>query len=146
MSPRLTTICSPPYMRLTEQNANQASYLSEYTGHKAHGYQNDGNIARLDKRAYKVGILAVYKELHIFLEPDEYVALVTRNCISDGDMIFLDRITINAMKDAGFEYIETKKARLPDVSFLKRINHRKFHAKKGLPLIDWEEITFYRKG
>ena len=49
------------------------------------------------------------------------------------------------MQQAGFEYLETKRAALPDISFLKNINWKKYFKDEWLPLVDWEEITFYTK-
>ena len=48
------------------------------------------------------------------------------------------------MNQAGFDLIDIWRGRLLQVSLFKRMNYEKFHEAKGLPMIDWEEITIYK--
>jgi len=137
-------LCSPPYTSTTEQSKKQASYLSDYTGHKEHKY-SETNIAVLKDSVYDREMRKVYKSLYNVLRPGSYVALVTENFIQAARVVLLDQLTMELMREAGFIYLETKRVQIPEVSFLKRINYNKHHEKKGLPLIDWEDITFYKK-
>jgi len=140
----LNVISSPPYMALTEQNEDQASTIDGYTGHKEHFY-SDNNPATLVGIKYRREMEKVYSQLYKVLQVGAYVCLLTRNCLSDGKLVVLDKMTISSMERSGFTYIETKRATLPDISFLKRHSWLKYFKDQKLPLIDWEECTFYRK-
>ena len=122
----------------------QAKHLEDYTGHKSHEYSNN-NIARLGDSKYNREMQKVYNSLYGILAKQSYVCLITRNFIQEKRVVFLDKLTIKLMERAGFEYLTTKRASLPEISFLKRVNWEKHFKKKGLPLIDWEEATFYVK-
>ena len=137
-------ISSPPYMALTEQTKEQAATVSEYSGHKEHHY-GDNNPATLVGSKYRREMEKIYTQLYKVLQVGAHVCLLTRNCLSDGKLVVLDKMTITSMERAGFTYIETKRATLPDISFLKRNNWIKHFKDKKLPLIDWEECTFYVK-
>lgn len=137
-------ISSPPYMALTEQTKEQAATVSEYSGHKEHIY-SENNPATLVGNKYRREMEKIYTQLYKVLQVGAYVCLLTRNCLSNGRLVVLDKMTISSMERAGFTYIETKRASLPDISFLKRNNWLKHFKNKKLPLIDWEECTFYRK-
>lgn len=137
-------ISSPPYMAATEQTAKQASTVSAYSGHKEHVYTS-GNPALLDGSQYRREMNKIYTALYNVLMGGSHVCLLTRNCLQQGKLTVLDKITISEMERAGFTYLETKRASLPDISFLKRNNWNKHFKKNNLPLIDWEEVTFYIK-
>lgn len=140
----LAVISSPPYMALTEQTEKQAATISDYSGHKEHHY-GDNNPATLVGGKYRREMEKIYSQLYKVLQVGAHICLLTRNCLSDGKLVVLDKITIVSMERAGFTYIETKRASLPDISFLKRNNWNKHFKDKKLPLIDWEECMFYVK-
>jgi hypothetical protein len=141
---KYNVISSPPYMALTEQTKEQAATVSEYSGHKEHHYGKN-NPATLVGTRYRREMEKIYTQLYSVLQVGAHVCLLTRNCISEGKLVVLDKMTISSMERAGFTYIETKRASLPDISFLKRNNWIKHFKDKKLPLIDWEECTFYVK-
>lgn len=142
---KIKVICSPPYTSGTEASHAQATTVKEYTGQKAHVY-SDNSIAVLDSgAAYNREMRKVYKSLYSVLGSGSHVCLITRNFIQQKKVVFLDELTVRLMQSAEFTYLETKRASLPNISFFKRNNWQKFFAKKGLPLIDWEEATFYVK-
>lgn len=148
---KIKVICSPPYKH-GEHSQDKIASIGEFgnreLGHgmKPHDYIDPKNIANIDRDSkYNYEMSKVYKSLYQFLLPGAYVALVTRNFIQQKKVVFLDRLTIRLMERAGFMYIETKRAANPEVSFFRQINHNKMFAKLGLPLIDWEEITFYKR-
>lgn len=141
---KINVLNSPPYTSGTEQNKDQAKYLDQ-TGHKEHIYDNPDNIARLEASAYAVEMLKVYKSIYSVLSSGSYVCLITRNFIQKGEIIYLDKLTKSLMRTTGFKYLTTKRAALPEVSCLKITNWNKFFKSRGLPLIDWEEATFYMK-
>jgi len=143
---KINIVCSPPYGRSTEHSEQQIESMdkpgSGFHGHKPFKY-GKGNIAVLADSKYLREMLKVYNSMYEFLKPGAYVALITRNFIQDFKVVELDELTIKLMKRAGFEYIKTMRARLPELSLFKNINWEKYHKDKGLPKIDWEEVTFY---
>lgn len=144
---KIKVVSSPPYSRTTEHSKSQIDYLPEVKrpGHKGFEYANKKNVALLKDSAYSKEMLKVYRSLYSVLAPGAYVALITRNFIQKRKVVMLDELTIRLMERAGFGYLETKRAQLPDVSFFKNSNYLKYHKKWGLPLIDWEEISFFKK-
>jgi tRNA G10 N-methylase Trm11 len=142
---KIKVLCSPPYKHGEHSQSKIDSIPDDVTGMYVHEYLEENNIASIDKSGkYNYEMLKVYKSLYQFLEPGAVVALVTRNFIQKKKVVRLDRLTISLMKQVGFTYLETKRANNPEVSFFRQINHKTL-AKYGLPLIDWEEITFYRR-
>jgi len=143
---KIKVLCSPPYNHGEHSEAKIDSIPDEITGMRVHEYLNPSNIANIDGSSkYNHEMLKVYNSLYTFLAPGAVVALVTRNFIQDKKVVRLDSLTIRLMERAGFMYLETKRANNPEVSFFRQINHNKIFKKYGLPLIDWEEITFYRR-
>ena len=149
---KIATICSPPYGMGEHSQKKIDSLPTEQDGKrfthgmKPHTYVHPDNIAILKDNKYSREMLKVYKSLYNVLGEGSYVALVTKDFIQNGKVIQLHKETIRLMEEAGFCFIEHKKAKLPEVSFMLRINWVKFHKDKGLPLICWEDITFYKKG
>ena len=148
---KIKVICSPPYKH-GEHSAEKIESIGEFgnreLGHgmKPHEYLDPKNIANIDSDSkYSYEMSKVYRSLYNFLAPNAYVALVTRNFIQNKKVVELDKLTMRLMERAGFFYLETKRANNPEVSFFRQINHNKVLKDLGLPLIDWEEITFYRK-
>jgi hypothetical protein len=143
---KIQIVCSPPYGRSTEHSEAQIESMdkpgSGFHGHKPFKY-GKGNIAILADNKYSKEMFKVYKSMYGLLKPGAYIALITRNFIQDFKVVELDELTIKLMKRAGFEYIKTMRARLPELSLFKNINWEKYHKDKGLPKIDWEEVTFY---
>ena len=144
---RIAVINSPPYSRSTEHSDDQMDGFKDtpVTGHRGWLYSDRGNIAVLKLGDYDKEMLKVYCALYRTLSVGSPVALITRNFIQQGKVVTLDELTVKLMEEAGFTYQFTRRANLPDISFFKRINWEKMHRPKGLPLITWEEITFYRK-
>lgn len=147
-SAKINVVCSPPYGRSTEHSEKQIKSMdkpgSGFHGHKPFKY-GKGNIAVLADSKYSREMQKVYDSMYELLEPGAHVALVTRNFIQNFKVVELDELTIKLMKVAGFEYIKTVRARLPELSLFKNINWEKYHKDKGLPKIDWEEVTYYAK-
>lgn len=142
----IKVVTSPPYSRITEHSKGQINSMKGHDhGHRAFQYQDRGNVALLRESAYSREMLKVYKSLFKALGAGSYIALVTRNFIQQGKVVMLDELTIRLMNQAGFRYLETKRAVLPDISMFKYMNYEKYHEEKGLPMIDWEEVTFYTK-
>lgn len=145
---KIQIVCSPPYGRSTEHSEQQINSMDKpgtgFHGHKPFKYGR-GNIAILQDSRYSREMLKVYRSMYGFLQPGAHTALITRNFIQDFKVVELDELTIKLMKRAGFEYIKTMRARLPELSLFKNINWEKYHKKRGLPKIDWEECTFYVK-
>jgi len=147
---KIKVVCSPPYHHGEHSEKKIASikkHEEREQGHgmKAHSYVSESNIANIATDSkYSYEMLKVYKSLYQFLADGAVVALVTRNFIQKKKVVMLDKLTIRLMERAGFMYLETKRARNPEVSFFRQINHKTLK-KYGLPLIDWEEITFYRR-
>jgi len=145
---KIKVITSPPYGRSTEHSEKQIKSLdkpgSEFHGHRPFKY-GKGNIALLQDNKYSQEMLKVYKSMYEILEPGAHVALVTRNFIQEFKVVELDVLTIKLMVSAGFCYIKTRRARLPELSMFKHMNYTKYHKKKGLPKIDWEEVSYFVK-
>lgn len=144
---KIAIVNSPPYSRSTEHDDAQIEAMPEQkkTGHQGFKYEGATNIALLDVDPYRHEMRKVYLALHRALPSESPVALITRNFVQEGQIVYLDKMTINMMKSAGFQYLFTKRAVLPEISFFKYINWQKMHKEKGLPLITWEEVTFYIK-
>jgi len=139
-------LSSPPYKHGEHSQSKIDSIPDGVTGMYAHEYLEPHNIANIDRDSkYNYEMLRVYKSLHQFLAPGAVVALVTRNFIQKKKVVMLDNLTIRLMKQVGFTHLETKRATNPEVSYFRMINHQKIFKQRGLPLIDWEEITFYKK-
>lgn len=144
---RLAIVSSPPYSRSTEHDAKQIDALPEEKvgGHKGFQYANRSNIALLKIGPYDTEMLKVYKALYRTVGIGSPVVLLTRNFIQEGKMVLLDELTMILMQEAGFTYKFTKRAELPEISMFKYMNWNNHHREKGLPLITWEEATFYLK-
>ncbi len=140
----LRVISSPPYSRANEHSKEQLEGYFEERKADPYTYENTKNIALLDESAYTREMRKVYEALYR-IPSLEYVALITRDFIQEGKIVQLFKLTAKLMARAGFYWIDTKRAELPDLSFFKIINHKNFHEAKGLPLITWEEVTFYRR-
>jgi hypothetical protein len=148
---KIQVICSPPYAH-GEHSKKKIQSIRKHEerelghGMKAHDYIHPDNIAKLNRDSgYSREMLKVYKSLYDFLAPDAVVALVTRNFIQNKKVVLLDELTIKLMKNAGFTYLETKRASNPEFSFFRTMNYKKRFKKLGLPRLDWEEITFYQR-
>lgn len=144
---KIAVLNSPPYSRSTEHSNGQmdAFKTKPITGHRGFQYTNRQNIAMLKDSAYNREMQKVYNSLYRALPVGSPVALITRNFIQKSQVILLDELTTKLMNHAGFTYQFIRRATLPDISFFKFINWQKVHKKKKLPLITWEEVTFYRK-
>lgn len=144
---RIAIISSPPYSRSTEHDAKQIEALPEEKvgGHKGFQYQNRKNIALLKIGPYEIEMLKVYKALYRTVGIGSPVVLLTRNFIQEGKMVLLDVLTEMLMMEAGFSYKFTKRAELPEISMFKYMNWNNHHREKKLPLVTWEEATFYLK-
>lgn len=144
---RLAIVSSPPYSRTTEHDGKQIDHLPEgkVGGHRGFVYSNRENIALLKIGPYDTEMLKVYKSLYKTLGVGSPVVLLTRNFIQKGKIVLLDELTIKLMEQAGFTHMFTKRAELPDISMFKYMNWNKMHREKELPLITWEEATFYLK-
>lgn len=144
---RLAIVSSPPYSRSTEHNASQIDALPDEKvgGHKGFCYTNRKNIALLKIGQYDIAMLNVYKSLYKAVGIGSPVVLLTRNFIQEGKIVLLDELTIGLMEKAGFTYKFTKRAELPEISMFKYMNWNNCHREKELPLITWEEATFYLK-
>lgn len=144
---RIAIILSPPYSRSTEHDAKQIEALpaEKVGGHKGFQYQNRKNIALLKIGPYDTEMLKVYKALYRTVGIGSPVVLLTRNFIQEGKMVLLDVLTEMLMMEAGFTYKFTKRAELPEISMFKYMNWNKCHRDKELPLVTWEEATFYLK-
>lgn len=144
---KVGVLCSPPYSRSTEHSEDQIAALpgEKVHGHKAFMYADVANIATLKLGSYDVEMKKVYKAVYRALQSGAPVALITRNFIQKGRIVLLDELTKRLMGYAGFNYQFTRRANLPDISMFKHINWRKKHRHKNLPLITWEEVTFYLK-
>ena len=146
---KIKVICSPPYSRSTEHDDAQIDALPDNikgAGGKGFKYADPKNIAILDDSEYIREMEKVYRALYEVLESGAVVALVTRDFIQQGKVVQLYAVTVKMMERAGFTFRELQRAWLPAMSFFKRINWTKHHRLKGLPLIDWEDVTFYSKG
>lgn len=142
----VAVVNSPPYSRTTEHDEAQIDALPDNVGgHKPFLYAHRSNIARLKLGPYQTQMFRVYRALFKTVPVGTPVALLTRNFIQEGKVVLLDETTVRLMESAGFTYQYTKRAVLPEVSFFKRINWDKMHKARGLPLILWEEATFYLK-
>jgi len=145
---KLNVICSPPYGRTTEHDEEQIASMNK-DGYNFHGHRpfkyGKNNIAILKESPYTAEMLKVYKAMYEVLNEGSHVALITRNFIQEFKVVELDQLTIDLMMEAGFCYVMTMRARLPELSLFKNINWEKFHKAKGLPKIDWEEVTFFKK-
>lgn len=144
---RLAILCSPPYSRSTEHSNDQIDAMPEEkkSGHKGFLYSDRRNIAVLKLGPYQEEMLKVYQAMYRTLQHGSPVALITRNFIQEGQIVALDELTIDLMEQAGFEYQFTRRAELPEISMFKYMNWEKCHKEKRLPLITWEEATFYLK-
>ena len=144
---RLAIVSSPPYSRTTEHDAKQIDNLQKgkVGGHRGFVYSNRENIALLKIGPYDTEMLKVYQSLYKTIGIGSPVVLLTRNFIQKGKVVLLDELTIKLMEEAGFTYKFTKRAELPDISMFKYMNWNKIHREKELPLITWEEATFYLK-
>lgn len=139
---RIAIISSPPYGRVSEHDEKKANSVDGAV--KVHKYDHPDNIATLMDNAYSREMLKVYKS-YAAVSRLEYVALFTRDFIQKGKIVYLSTLTVELMDKAGFDLIDIWRARLKAVSLFKKINYAKFHEEKGLPLIDWEEVTIYKK-
>lgn len=144
---RLAIVSSPPYSRITEHDAKQIDNLPDgkVGGHRGFVYSNRKNIALLKIGPYDTEMFKVYQSLYKTVGVGSPVVLLTRNFIQKGKVVLLDELTISLMERAGFTYMFTRRAELPDISMFKYMNWNNIHRDKGLPLITWEEATFYLK-
>ena len=139
----LSIVSSPPYGGHTEYSREQIVHNNCIV--RTHNYENDANIASLTDDDYEREMSLVY-ESYARIPNLRVVCLVTRDFIRKGAVVYLSALTIELMWKAGFELIEIIRTRLPEKSMFKVINFRNFHEGRGLPMIDWEEITIYKKG
>lgn len=147
---KIAIITSPPYS-VGEHSKKKIDSLPKndgiaYTGMKPHTYLNPSNIAILKDNAYSREMLKVYQSMYKVLNEGSYVCLITKDFIQKKKVVELHAETIRLMEEAGFALLEHKRTRLPEVSFMVRMNWLKHFKKLGLPLIDWEDATFYIKG
>jgi len=144
---KVAVVNSPPYSRSTEHSDGQMDSFQDkpVTGHRGWSYSDRQNIAVLKDSEYTREMQKVYNSLYKTLPIGSPVALITRNFIQKGRVVLLDELTMKLMRRAGFAYQFTRRGELPDISFFKIMNWNKVHRHKGLPLITWEEVTFYRK-
>ena len=144
---KLVIVSSPPYSRSTEHSGDQIDALPDgkVGGHKGFAYGDRENIALLGIGPYDIEMLKVYQSLHKALGARSSVVLLTRNFIQKGKIVLLDELTVKLMEQAGFKYHFTRRAELPEISMFKYMNWNNTHREKGLPLITWEEATFYTK-
>ena len=99
----------------------------------------------MDIGPYDTEMGKVYKAMYNTVGIGSPVVLLTRNFIQEGKMVLLDELTQLLMHKAGFTYQFTKRAELPEISMFKYMNWHNYHREKRLPLVTWEEATFYLK-
>lgn len=153
-------ICSPPYgnkFRDINQQLGSASDISWKDLEKVDRdtryvqYSSDPNnignckLTFNENNAYSKEMLKVYKSMYNVLSNGSYVCLITKDFISQKKVVKLSLETIRLMAKAGFKFLERKTTKLPEASFLMRTNWQRHYKDIGLPLIDWEDTTFYVK-
>jgi len=140
----LIVITSPPYNKDTEFDEKKLSYMDQVSHLRPYGYKNPDNIALKSGYAFHKAMRNVWQNLATL--NIDYMAVVTRDHIEDGKVYRLGiRMKSMIEQTNRFECIDYKKVKIPYISVFKYILHDKYHADKGLPLIDWEDIYFYRR-
>jgi len=146
-SKKIIVVTSPPYTRISEHDQKQIDAMPEdiRDGFRPAGYKNPYNIAMKQPYEYGVAMTKIYKNLYNL--GVELVVLVTRDFILCGEVFKLGMRNKSCAEFPApkFELVEHIKAKIPIISFFKRINFEKHHKAKGLPMIDWEDVMIYTR-
>jgi putative cell wall-binding protein len=93
---------------------------------------------------YRMAMRKVYENLYD--AEVELCVIVTRDFIDKGSVFALWAHNKSELEwQNKFELVEHIYAKIPDMSLFKTINYKNHHEKKGLPLIDWEDVCIYRR-
>ena len=142
---KLVVITSPPYNRAAEHDQAQIDAMPEEKkhGHRPAGYENPKNIAMMDAEEYQKNMHKVWEVMYNLNVA--YIVTVTRDHIDGGRVYKLSSITDWCVTTSGYEKIEHIQAKIPYLSLFKRMNYKNHHEKKGLPLIDYEDVQIFRR-
>jgi hypothetical protein len=106
-----------------------------------YGAPAPGQLGTLDRETYLDAVRAVYAAVFDVTPPGGVLVLVTGNYVRGGQVVDLAAHTVAVCAGAGWTPLERWRAKKQNVSFWRRL-----HAKKGLPLIDYEDVLVFCKG
>lgn len=156
------TLSSPPYANAnTETGGNSGARGADAKRRAKQDYttyehpENLGNLpirpeflvavaadqANDRRETYLDAVREVYASVFDVTPPGGVLVLVTGNYVREGKIVDLAAHTIAVCMAVGWTPVERWQAKKQNVSFWRRL-----HARKGLPLIDWEDVLVFAKG
>lgn len=139
-------VTSPPYEGSMESGRhtggiNERENLREGGGNlslSVHYSKSKKNIGNKRGETYLSAMLKVYRECFGVLRPGGRMVLVLKNFIRNKEVQRLDLDTKRLCEACGFRWVETKLFRLPQMSFWRILQKKKY----GDQINDWRLITF----
>lgn len=158
-------VMSPPYGDVAKRDRSKEPYASKDPERAAEygqdspsrnidGYGKDGaqigNLPMVERyygrpegmpETYLGAVREVYDAVYDVTPPGGVLVLVTGNYVREGKVVDLAAHTISVCASLAWTPVERWRAKKKQVSFWRRL-----HARKGLPLIDYEDVLVFCKG
>lgn len=139
------TVTSPPYANaITETGGQSGARGGDAKRRVKQDYLTDehpDNLSRQDRETYLDAVRAVYAAVYDVTPVGGVLVLVTGNYVRNRQVVDLGAHTVAVCASVGWTPLERWRAKKQNVSFWRRL-----HAKKGLPLIDYEDVLVFCKG